>query len=427
MPGNSVKRAERPNQKTLIALCGMALVLLSPGSSTAQDRGQLNRIEGEIKKQEGRAAELSRKSKELATEIADLRNRAIGAARATQDSESLLTRLERKLAEAQENLRIQEEALRHRRQQIGGTLMVLERMSRNPPRALLLSPNRPMEVVRQAMLLRTSLPVIQNRADELREGVLELARTRDSINRQLDELKGASHLYTNQRDLLDSLIDRKADLLQETEAERTRVRNRLNRLGREAKTLKELFARLEEDRPAPPPPSPPIPTEDEGNNRPPAAEPPAKEQQTAALSVPRPTSLRRFPRNGTITLPVRGELSRHYGDNTLYGATAKGITIETRIAARVVSPYDGKVVFAGPFKGYGQILIIEHSGGYHTLLSGLERVDTDVGQWLLAGEPVGVMAKPTGGKPRLYFELRREGQPVNPLPWFAEFREKKRG
>lgn len=425
-----MKRAERPNPKILIALCGIALVLLPPGISAAQDRGQLNRIEGEIKKEKGRAAELSRKSKALADEIADLRNRAIGAARATQDSESLLTRLERKLAETQENLRIQEDALRHRRQQIGGTLMILERMSRNPPRALLLSPNRPMEVVRQAMLLRTSLPIIQNRADELREGVLELARTRDSIDSQLDELKSASHLYTDQRDLLDSLIDRKAGLLKETEAERTRVRNRLNRLGREAKTLKELFARLEEERPAAPPPSPPIPpipTEDEGNSRAPPAAPPAPEQQTAALTVPRPTSLRRFPRRGTITLPVRGELSRHYGDNTLYGATAKGITIETRIAARVVAPYDGKVVFAGPFKGYGQILIIEHSGGYHTLLSGLERVNTDVGQWLLAGEPVGVMAKPTGGKPRLYFELRREGQPVNPLPWFAEFREKKRG
>jgi len=427
MPGNSVQRADRPIRHLVIALCGAAFAFLPPHSSGAQDRGQLNRIEGEIKKERSRVDELSRKTKALADEIADLRNRAIGAARATQDSESLLTRLERKLADAKESLREQEEALRHRRRQIGGTLMVLERMSRNPPRALLLSPHRPMEVVRQAMLLRTSLPIIQNRADELREGVLELARTRDAIDRQLDELKNASHLYTDQRELLDSLITRKGALLEKTEEERNQVRKRLSRLTREAKTLKELFAKLEEQKPAPPPPSPPMPSEDEGNTRATGTAPPAKQEQTVALNVPRPSSLRRFPRHGTITLPVRGELRRHYGDNTLYGATAKGITIETRVAARVVAPYDGKVVFAGPFRGYGQILIIEHSGGYHTLLSGLERVDTDVGQWVLAGEPVGVMAKPSGGKPRLYFELRREGQPVNPLPWFAEFREKKRG
>lgn len=431
MPGNSVQRADRPKFTICIAAAGAAFLLL-PQAALAQDRGKLDRIEGEIKSEQGREAELSRKSKALAEEIAELRQKVIGAARATQDSESLLTRLERKLAETRQHLAEQEEALRHRRKQIGGTLMVLERLSRNPPRALLLSPNEPMQVVRQAMLLRTSLPIIQNRADELREGVVELARTRDDIDDQIKALKGADRLYTDQRELLDSLIARKADLLQETETERDKVRKRLKRLAQEAQTLKELFARLEEERPAPPPPAPsPAPpmskgetgTGDTGKK----AAPAEPERNTAALSLPRPNALRHFPDHGPITLPVRGDLARHYGDNTQYGATSKGITIETRAGARVVAPYDGKVVFAGPFRGYGQILIIEHSGGYHTLLSGLETVDTDVGQWLLAGEPVGVMAKVANTKPRLYFELRREGQPVNPLPWFAEYRGKDRG
>jgi len=423
MPGNSVKRADRPSSTALLALAGAALLILPPLPARAQDRGKLDRIEGELKSEQGREAELSRKSKALANEIAELRQKVIGAARATQDSESLLTRLERKLAETRDHLAQQEEALHHQRKQIGGTLLVLERLSRNPPRALLLSPKRPIEVVRQAMLLRTSLPVIQNRADELREGVTELARTRDEIDRQIKELKGANTLHTDQRELLDSLIGRKAGLLRETEAERKRTRQRIQRLAREAETLKELFARLEQERPAPPPAAP-TPSDGDAERR---VEPPQKNQQTAALTVPRPDALRRFPSRGPITLPVRGDLSQHYGEHTPYGAPSKGITLETRAGARVVAPYDGKVVFAGPFRGYGQILIIEHSGGYPTLLSGMERVDTDVGQWLLAGEPVGVMAKAAGGKPRLYFELRREGQPVNPLPWFAEFRGKDRG
>lgn len=401
----------------------MALLLLPQAAALAQDRGKLDRIEGEIKTERGREAELTKMSKTLAQEISALRQKVIGAARATQDSESLLTRLERKLAETRQHLTEQEEALRHRRKQIGGTLLVLERLSRNPPRALLLSPNKPMEVVRQAMLLRTSLPIIQNRADELREGVSALARTRDDIDRQIKALKSADKLHDDQRALLDSLIERKAALLQETEAERQRVRKRLKRLAREAQTLKELFARLEEERPKPPPPAP-APSENGAETK---AAPKKTEQSTAALSLPRPNALKRFPSHGPITLPVRGDLSRQYGEHTSYGATSKGITIETRAGARVVAPYDGKVVFAGPFRGYGQILIIEHSGGYHTLLSGLERVDTDVGQWLLAGEPVGVMAKAANEKPRLYFELRREGQPVNPLPWFAEYRGKNRG
>jgi septal ring factor EnvC (AmiA/AmiB activator) len=418
MPGSNVRQADRLRTPAWLARAGAALILLTPAGTYAQDRGDLNRLEGEIQSQRSREAELRRKSEALAADLAEMRQRSIGAARATQDSESLLTRLERKLRQAQDDLRRQEEALAKRRQEIGGTLIALERLSRNPPRALLLSPGKPMEVVRQAMLLRTSLPIIQDRAEELRVGLVELAKTRDDIDNQLTELKSASTLYTDQRELLDNLIERKAGLLQETDTERKRIAQRLKRLTEEAETLKELFARLEEERP-PPPPAAPAPSEHTGK--------PNSEQQTAALTLPRPSALRRFPDNGSITLPVRGELSRHYGDHTPYGNAAKGITIETRPAAQVVAPYDGKVVFAGPFRGYGQILIIEHSGGYHTLLSGMERVDTGVGQWLLAGEPVGVMAKPGDGSPRLYFELRREGQPVNPLPWFAEYRGKERG
>jgi septal ring factor EnvC (AmiA/AmiB activator) len=402
------------------------MVLLLPVTTAAQNRDDLNRIEGEIESQRSREAELTRKSETLAAEIAALRQKAIGAARATQDSESLLTRLERRLQQTQDEMRRQEEALQKRRQQIGGTLLALERISRNPPRALLLSPSKPMEVVRQAMLLRTSLPIIQDRAEELREGVQDLSETRDDINRQLDALKGAADLYTDQHSLLDALIEKQAALLQQTETERRRTASRLKRLTREAETLKELFARLEAERPAPPPAAPEPQLQNNERDKEQADVPPTPEKQVAALTAPRPSALRPFPNRGSITLPVRGDLSRHYGENTPYGNTAKGLTFETRPAGRVVAPYDGKVVFSGPFRGYGQILIIEHSGGYHTLLSGLERVDASVGQWLLAGEPVGIMPKPESGNPRLYFELRREGQPINPLPWFAEYRGRDR-
>ena len=89
----------------------------------------------------------------------------------------------------------------------------------------------------------------------------------------------------------------------------------------------------------------------------------------------------------------------------------------------MIAPFDGVVAFAGAFRGYGQLLIIEHSEGYHTLLAGLGRVDGEVGQRVLAGEPVGVMAtSETDGAPSssLYVELRRDGQPINPLPWLAD-------
>jgi septal ring factor EnvC (AmiA/AmiB activator) len=107
------------------------------------------------------------------------------------------------------------------------------------------------------------------------------------------------------------------------------------------------------------------------------------------------------------------------------GISSKGITIETRSGAQVVAPFDGRIEFAGPFRGYGQILIIEHADGYHSLLAGLGRIDGTVGQSLVAGEPVGAMG--SSDRPSLYLELRRHGQPINPLPWLATRDEKVSG
>jgi len=404
----------------------MALSLATPIGAVAQDKGTLNKLEREIKAQQDRAAALRKKLSKLATELKVLRRQSIDTARATQDSETLLTRLESQLTRTQKELAEREAALQGQTKQFGGTLSALERLSRNPPQALLMSQGKPIEVVRRAMLLRAALPVIQNRADDLRTKISALAETRADVARQLDVLKNATDDYAGQRIKLTTLIQRKADLLKQTKSEERRTAKRIQRLGREAKNLKELFARLEAERPPPPttapaPPSAAIPAP------PSATPPPAAQQQTALLSLPRPDALRPFPDQGSITTPARGKVTRQYGEANEYGNTAKGITITTRVAASIVAPYDGKVVFAGPFKGYGQILIIEHSGGYHTLLAGMANVDTSVGQWLLAGEPVGAMANSDKEGPRLYFELRRRGQPVNPLPWFVEYRKRVRG
>ena len=125
---------------------------------------------------------------------------------------------------------------------------------------------------------------------------------------------------------------------------------------------------------------------------------------------------------GTMPFPVAGSLTGKYGAAAQTsgdaGLLAKGITITSRAGAQVVAPFDGIVAFAGPFRGYGQLLIIEHSEGYHTLLAGMGHIDARVGQRVLAGEPVGVMENE--GAPALYVELSRDGQPINPLPWLAD-------
>ena len=114
-------------------------------------------------------------------------------------------------------------------------------------------------------------------------------------------------------------------------------------------------------------------------------------------------------------LPAHGKIVQRFGQ--ISGTQNQGVILETRPDAQVISPHDGWIVYAGPFRGYGLLLIIEHGEGYHSLLTGFSKLDSVPGQWVLAGEPVGLMGAPKSGRPRLYIELRHNGQPINPLPW----------
>jgi septal ring factor EnvC (AmiA/AmiB activator) len=138
----------------------------------------------------------------------------------------------------------------------------------------------------------------------------------------------------------------------------------------------------------------------------------------ATLRPSPPPGIRAFPTVGaSLTPPVLGRLATRFGEISAVGLNSKGISLATGAEAQVVAPFDGRVVFRGPFRGYGEILIIEHDGGYHSLLAGLGRTDAAVGQWLLAGEPVGIMGPASDGNPELYLELRHGGEPIDPLPW----------
>jgi septal ring factor EnvC (AmiA/AmiB activator) len=85
----------------------------------------------------------------------------------------------------------------------------------------------------------------------------------------------------------------------------------------------------------------------------------------------------------------------------------------------VVSPCTGRAVFAGPFRRFGQIVILECGPGLHLVLAGFEQLDTEAGAALLAGEALGRLGAGPDGRSALYIELRRKGQVVDPTPWLG--------
>jgi len=137
---------------------------------------------------------------------------------------------------------------------------------------------------------------------------------------------------------------------------------------------------------------------------------------------------------GMLRLPAQGRRVKRFGDADTGGSTLKGISLQTRGEARITAPADGWVVYAGEFRSYGQLLIINAGGGYHVLLAGMSRIDVSLGQFVLAGEPIAVMgnsATPSQGddssRPVLYVEFRKDGRPIDPDPWWAEASEKVQG
>ncbi len=378
------------------------LVLVPVAAGGGDDAGKrLEEVERALGRSREAQRELQLRAVDLDQETAGLRRRLVAAAKDIQDHEAKVSRLESELDRLSVTETVKLRRLKTQRGRFARVLMAVQRLASHPPEALIAQPLSPSDTVRGAILLRAAVPEIERRAGRLRGELDELAWARDEMTARRAELAAAAGALNQLRARLDKLLAEKNRLRRRTAAEERKAGRRVEELALKAEDLRDLMVRLEKDR-----------LEQEKKNRQAATKsrlPPPPPGLSAPISKAR----------GRLPYPAVGRLVGAYGQATATGLTRKGIDIATRPGAQVVATYDGRVVFAGAFRGYGQLLIIEHGEGYHSLLAGLARIDGVVGQWVLGGEPVGVMGRPDSGNPTLYVELRRNGQPINPLPWLA--------
>ena len=392
----------------------------SPAQSPAEEKAEaLLQTKQQIEAAREERRKLATERERLAEDLSALRSTLVTLAQDTQEREAIMTNLERQLDQLTEERERRAEDLRERNEQLAGTLSALARLSRAPSQSVLFQPGGVLKAVRGAHLLETSIPSLRNRAEILSEQISALNAVEQDIFDKLAELSQAENALKEDRDKLAAAIAEKNTLLARMNREVENKNRRIAELVNKATSLEDLVRKLNAGRAAPP-----------------AAESAAVDEApadqssvTLAPSDPAapPRGLRPFPVSGQITPPARGAVVQRYGQDAGFGQTSKGIVIRTRPSAQIIAPFDGKVAFAGQFQDLGLILIIEHSDGYHSVLSGMSRLDAATGQWILAGEPVGVMAADqTSGNVEdnpaeqgLYVELRRDGQPVNPLRWIS--------
>lgn len=379
-----------------------ALVLLDPAvdATRAQEDMLAARREGEAARR--KAETLEQQAREVTEQAEKTAREAAAMAVRIQQTEALVAAQQARVRLIASQRALLRARLAERQAPLVRLTGSLQRLSRRPPLLALLRPGSVRDAVYLRALLDTILPQVEQRTAALR-GEIDRARALERhalaaatelqrAERQMrDRRRTLAMLETKQR-----LASRQASGIAAREGERAVA------LAEKARDLSDLVeevgrqGELREQLAALPGPvmRPPRPEE-------------AQVIQASSF-VPPPAGLPSY------MLPVTGRIVAGFGEDAPGAGRSRGLTLMTRANAQAVAPAQGRVAYAGPYRGYDRIIIIEHAGGWTSLVTGMARLDVEVGQRVVAGSPLGVTGP---GRPQVLVELRRDGEPVNPLQY----------
>ena len=370
----------------------------------------LKGFEARLEEEKAQRAVLAEKVEKLDAEVSGTRKDLVTVAALVRQNERDLREMETKIDRLEEKKNEIEDKLKKDRLSISRLLVALERIRRVPPEAMLARPDSPYKDAQSALLMRDIIPAINRHAQTLRVNLETLGNIAQELQVERDKVvKAAADLKDRQEELA-SLLEKRESLYRETHKDLRAHEVEIQQISLQAKNLEDLLARLEEERKA---------AVKREQTR---IETEVHDSKIASVVRKKPDPPVRSSRGNTgPQLPASGIIRVRYGQKSDLGSKSEGITIETRPGGLVVAPIAGKIQFAGVFKRYGNIVIIQHTGGFHSLVAGLDKIDTVVGQSVDAGEPLGVMPNSSlAARPKLYYELRKNGQPVNPAVKFPD-------
>lgn len=377
---------------------------------------QLKEVEQQVFEKSMEHKKLQAQATQISLEMSEVSKKMIQTARHLQNNEEKLSKMEKQLASLEEDLLLTQNNFDNEGKNLIKTISALQNLALKPTESLLVQPLNPVDIIRSAMILRETIPHLESRANDLRDNLLSIKNKKNRIKQQIKEISKQKIVIKEEHKRINTLLKQKHSLRNLVEIKSEKAKKNVDKLASQAQDLRDLLAKLEKQR-----------VENERKER----EKKRKEEDALRRMSEEKLSddLIKYEKTtttnvvsgfekakGNLPLPARGNIITEYGEEKATGISAKGITIASRNQAQVISPFDGNVIFSGPFRGYGNMIIIEHGDGYLSLLSGLETLNVELGQMLLAGEPIGVM--PSDGKSELYIEIRKNNQPINPSAWF---------
>ena len=350
----------------------------------------LHKLEEQIRQEELRQKESKKKSEELNREVKNVQKQMVSLARNVRRQEGQLSLLEQKKKELEQQQRELDVRLSLTNQQLTRIMQGMQTLALRPTELLLFESKTPINMLRSKLLMQYSFPIVGGIQEQTKQDLIQLSRVREDLQNKIQEIRTATAQLSEQNQNMAKLAKQKMALQAQYKSHYEKSKAKAQSLAKEAKDLNELLANLEKERLA---------------------------QQARAKITPHIGQGAFAKAKGSLLLPVQGVITQNFGDIVgASGAHVKGILIQTRPRAQITAPFDGTVLFAGPFQNYGQLIIIDHGGNYLTVMSGMDSIDAAVGQQLLAGEPVGYMKQ---NYTNLYLELRHNGQAIDPKEWFV--------
>ena len=461
--GKQIARAWRLPFLGAILACAAAVPWLAAAQSpltSDEARKRLDSERGKLEAKERRGKDLQADVDKINAERERINARLVETAKLVQQSEGQLNLIESRLGELDVQEAHLRETLEARRGSISALLAAMLRMGRNPPPVMVASRKDVLSSFRSGTLLTPVLHELGGEAKALTEQLADLAGVMRSIRTEGERLRAETTRLNDARMRLAGLQESKRQSLAERQEELALVRKAATDISKSVSDLSDLISRLDKEvaektglgsydqevaaAGALPGPAQQSDVKAAGPAGPaPASQPHDPSvvlapggDRVAMLTPGRIKPAIPFPEaKGLLPLPAQGRRVLTFGEKTQYGSQSRGLVLETRHGGQVVSPSDGWIVYAGEFRSYGQLLIINAGGGYHILLAGLSQIDVQLGQFVLAGEPVGVMsaaakspqAKAQDNAPILYIEFRKDKQPIDPDPWWSDASRKVQG
>jgi len=360
-----------------------------PGDREAR-RAELEALEGDIAVSNDRMSELRIEIEGLDKDRATLSQSLIDTSRRVQDLEKQIARTESRMAALVENENTLRASVLERREVLIEVLAALQRIGHRPPPAILVRPEDALASVRSAILLGAVVPDLREAADALAADLRQLESLRIALVEERDRLRDDFMALAEDRARVQILVEQRRRDHARSVAALADEEEKAAELASQATSLKDLISRMEQEIAV--------------TARARADADAATARGNAETDGAPPRSLGNADRmsptvafantKGLLPLPASGRIVTRFGADDGLGGKTLGISLETRPGGQVSAPADGWVVYAGPFRSYGQLLILNAGDGYHVLLAGMDEIDVQLGQFVLAGEPVATMASP---------------------------------